>query len=98
MGQVEVVSFHFFQQRSDEPGADLNNLNDQKGKELAALLVTDIVKETSLLLTAGPKQQPYLIGTPSLQDNLYRLDGVLSRKKQLVPHLLKIFKGGAGVV
>ena len=62
---------------------------------VAALLVTDIVMETSLLLTAGPSELPYLIGYPAEGENLYRLKGVLSRKKQLVPHLLKVFKSGS---
>jgi manganese-dependent inorganic pyrophosphatase len=49
--------------------------------------------ETSLLLTAGSSELPFIIGYPQLADNIYRLKGVLSRKKQLVPHLLKVFKG-----
>jgi manganese-dependent inorganic pyrophosphatase len=93
LGQVEVVSFHSFYQRRAELKAEIERLREQKGYELAALLVTDIVMETSLLLTAGSKQLPYIIGYPQEDEGLYRLKGVLSRKKQLVPHLLKVFKG-----
>jgi len=57
------------------------------------LLVTDIVMENSLLLTAGSSELPYIMSYPQEEPNIYRLNGVLSRKKQLVPHLLKIFKG-----
>lgn len=92
LGQVEVVSFHSFHQRSAELLEELRKLRAEKGYELAALLVTDIVMETSLLLTAGPSELPYLIGYPQEENNLYRLKGVLSRKKQLVPHLMKVFK------
>ncbi len=92
LGQVEVVNFHSFYQRSSELQAELQSIREEKGYELAALLVTDIVMETSLLLTAGPSELPYIIGYPQEEKNLYRLKGVLSRKKQLVPHLLKIFK------
>ena len=93
LGQVEVVNFHSFHQRALELLSELRKIRAEKGYELAALLVTDIVMETSLLLTAGPKELPYIIGYPQEQQNLYRLKGVLSRKKQLVPHLLKVFKG-----
>ncbi|MFK5927521.1 MAG: putative manganese-dependent inorganic diphosphatase [Desulfuromusa sp.] len=93
LGQVEVVNFHSFHQRRDELLVELQKVREEKGYELAALLVTDIVMETSLLLTAGSSNLPFIIGYPPEADNLYRLKGVLSRKKQLVPHLLKVFKG-----
>lgn len=93
VGQVEVVNFHTFHQRQNELMLELQKVREEKGYELAALLVTDIVLENSLLLTAGPSELPYTIGYPQVSENLYRLKGVLSRKKQLVPHLLKVFKG-----
>lgn len=93
LGQVEVVNFHSFHQRQEELLKELMSIREEKGYTLAALLVTDIVMENSLLLTAGPSELPYIIGYPQEANNLYRLQGVLSRKKQLVPHLLKVFKG-----
>lgn len=93
LGQVEVVNFHSFYQRQEELTAELKKIREEKNYELAALLVTDIVMETSLLVTAGPNELPFVIGYPQESENLYRLKGVLSRKKQLVPHLLKVFKG-----
>ena len=93
LGQVEVVNFHSFHQRRTELQAELEKIRTERGYALAALLVTDIVLETSLLLTAGPRELPYLIDYPQEGENLYRLKGVLSRKKQLVPYLLKVFKG-----
>jgi len=93
LGQVEVVNFHSFEERRDELVAELARLREEKNYELAALLVTDIVMEMSLLVTAGPNELPFIIGYPQESDNIYRLAGVLSRKKQLVPHLLKVFKG-----
>ena len=93
LGQVEVVNFHSFYQRFEELKSEITQLRTEKGYELAALLITDIVMETSLLLTSGSNELPYIIGYPQEGDGLYRLNGVLSRKKQLVPHLLKVFKG-----
>ncbi|MEA3361747.1 MAG: putative manganese-dependent inorganic diphosphatase [Thermodesulfobacteriota bacterium] len=92
LGQVEVVNFHSFHQRQNELMSELEKIREDKGYELAALLVTDIVLENSLLMTVGSTELPYIIGYPQEAENIYRLNGVLSRKKQLVPHLLKVFK------
>jgi manganese-dependent inorganic pyrophosphatase len=70
----------------------LHQIKKERTLDLAGLLVTDIVQETSLLLALGGKELPYLIGYPRVGDDLYELKGVLSRKKQLVPHLLKVLK------
>lgn len=93
LGQVEVVNFHTFYARQQELASELAAIRAEKGYDLAALLITDIVMETSCLLTCGPSELPYVIGYPQEADNLYRLKGVMSRKKQLVPHLMKVFKG-----
>ncbi len=93
LGQLEVVNFHSFEARKDELLSELARMRAEKDYELVALLVTDIVMETSMLVTAGPGELPFIIGYPQVSDNIYRLAGVLSRKKQLVPHLLKVFKG-----
>lgn len=93
VGQVEVVSFHEFQGMKAEVAAALANLKEERGLDTVGLLVTDIVQETSLLLALGGPELPFLIGYPQVEENLYSLKGVLSRKKQLVPHLLKVLKG-----
>ncbi len=92
VSQVEVVSFHEFQGMKAEIAAELGKLREERMLDFAGLLVTDIVRETSLLLAVGGRELPYLIGYTQVEPNLFDLPGVLSRKKQLVPHLLKIFK------
>lgn len=93
VGQVEVVSFHEFQAMKTEVATALATLKEERGLDTVGLLVTDIVQETSLLLALGGPELPFLIGYPQVEENLYSLKGVLSRKKQLVPHLLKVLKG-----
>jgi manganese-dependent inorganic pyrophosphatase len=93
VGQVEVVSFHEFHAMKAEIAACLEELRAERRLDVAGLLVTDIVQETSLLLALGAKELPYLISYPQIEENLFELKGVLSRKKQLVPHLLKVLKG-----
>jgi manganese-dependent inorganic pyrophosphatase len=92
VGQVEVVSFHEFNGQKEAIAAELAVLKKERRLAMAGLLVTDIVQETSLLLAVGGKELPYLIGYPQLEENVFELKGVLSRKKQLVPHLLKALK------
>ncbi len=93
VGQVEVVSFHEFHAMKQKLSDGLEGLREEKNLDLAGLLVTDIVQGTSLLLALGGKELPYLMGYPQIEDNLFELKGVLSRKKQLVPHLLKVLQG-----
>ncbi|TYO98766.1 manganese-dependent inorganic pyrophosphatase [Geothermobacter ehrlichii] len=93
IGQVEVVSFQEFYDLKQEIEEALARLRGEKGLEMIGLLVTDIVNGTSLLLALGSRELPYIIGYPHLGDNLYELKNVLSRKKQLVPHLLKVLQG-----
>lgn len=93
IGQVEVVSFGEFFERKGDIDRELRRLKNEKGLLMIGLLVTDIVQGGSLLLAHGSRDLPYAIGYPAIEPNLYELKGVLSRKKQLVPHLLKVLGG-----
>ncbi|MEZ4599000.1 MAG: putative manganese-dependent inorganic diphosphatase [Syntrophotaleaceae bacterium] len=93
VGQVEVVGFEEFYRVKEKIAEELSALRSSRKMTAAGLLVTDIVHETSLLLADGEAELPYLIGYPECEPGLYELKGVLSRKKQLVPHLLKVLKG-----
>jgi manganese-dependent inorganic pyrophosphatase len=53
-------------------------------------MVTDIYTETTLFLVEGMNQIAHVMGYPQLEPHLYELKGVMSRKKQLIPHLLKV--------
>ena len=64
-----------------------------EGRHTAILLLTDIMKEGSLLLMAS--DDPAKIASAWKKtlgsDNLW-LEGVMSRKKQVVPFLEAVFK------
>ncbi|TNJ27701.1 putative Manganese-dependent inorganic pyrophosphatase [Giardia muris] len=57
-----------------------------------ALLVTDVISSDSLLLCHGPAAIADVLGYPLLDDYdlVFELKGVVSRKKQLLPHLLRV--------
>ena len=92
VGQVEVVNFDEFQDKRGAIASSLEQLCKNRSLDLGGLLVTDIVRATSLLLLAGNSELLARVGYPRLDAGLFELKGVLSRKKQLLPHLLKILK------
>jgi len=93
IGQVEVVNFAEFHELKGEIEAALAEVREERKLGTVGLLVSDIVRGTSLLLALGDAKLPYIIGYPRVSENLYELKNVLSRKKQLVPHLLKVLQG-----
>lgn len=90
VGQVEVVGFDEFYEHIGALRAVLRDLQGREGLALAGLMVTDIYSETTLFLAEGLHQLAHVMGYPQLEAHLYELKGVMSRKKQMVPHLLKV--------
>jgi manganese-dependent inorganic pyrophosphatase len=91
VGQVEVIGFDEFNAEKAGLLEELIKVREAKGLVLSALLVTDIVCGTSLLLATGKKEVIYNLGYPKLEESMFELKGVISRKKQVVPHLLSVF-------
>lgn len=89
VGQVEVVGFDEFRELKDLLRGELRRVLEQERLDMAGLMVTDITSETTLFLHEGMEALAHVIGYPQLEPRLYELKGVLSRKKQMVPHLLQ---------
>ncbi len=92
IGQVEVIRFDEFYENKDALKKELLEVAGKAGLELAALLVTDITLGTSLLLAVGEKKALYGLHYPTVSENVYELKNVLSRKKQVAPHMISLFK------
>lgn len=90
IGQVEVVGFDEFYQLQNLLRLELKRIREQDRLHLAGLMVTDIISETTLLLTEGKDELAHVMGYPQREPQLYELKGVMSRKKQMVPHLLQV--------
>jgi manganese-dependent inorganic pyrophosphatase len=90
VGQVEVVGFDEFHAMKDDLRTALKRIRTEERLPLAGLMVTDIYTETTLFLVEGMNQIAHVMGYPQLEPHLYELKGVMSRKKQLLPHLLKV--------
>lgn len=90
VGQVEVVGFDEFYGLKENLRQALKRIKEQDRLALAGLMVTDIYTETSLFLVEGKNELAHVMGYTQLEPHLYELKGVMSRKKQMIPHLLKV--------
>ena len=90
VGQVEVVGFDEFYELKEQLRGLLKQVKQADKLDMAGLMVTDIYSETTLFLAEGKNELAHLMGYPQVEPHLYELKGVLSRKKQMVPHLLKV--------
>ncbi len=87
VAQIEEIGFDQFWKRKDGLVAALDNYRQRNSYVFAALLITDVVCQTSLLLVAGEKAFQGAIDYPESQPGIFELKDVVSRKKQLLPYL-----------
>lgn len=92
VSQIEMVGFKSFNDKKSEIRAALTQVRAEQGVHFACLLVSDISKDTSLLVFEGSERIAAGIGYPAVEEGLFELKGVLSRKKQLLPHLLDVVR------
>lgn len=92
VGQLEVVDLAIFDDIKADLLKDLSVLKEEGARHSVLLLLTDIMKEGSELLIASDDAaiiEKAFDGKSA--DSKMWLDGVLSRKKQVVPFLEKVF-------
>jgi len=87
VAQIEEIGFLQFWDRKVEVVRAVERYAAEKGYYMAVLLVTDVVSQSSLMVLAAPESFHNLISYPEVEPGIYRLDGVVSRKKQLLPYL-----------
>jgi manganese-dependent inorganic pyrophosphatase len=88
ISQVELTDLQEVEPRVADLRGALRELEAQKELGFAVLMVTDVVRGDSVLLTSGDAHR--LDGLPSsrLADGRFLAPGVVSRKKQLLPAIL----------
>jgi len=92
ISQIEEIGFDLFWRRKEELSQSLEQLAAASGLEFSALLVTDISSNGSLLLMSREPEGWEEINYPQLEDRLYQLDEVVSRKKQLLPLICSLLE------
>lgn len=92
IGQLEVIDLAIFDSMKDDLQADIAALKEEGDRHSVLLLLTDIMKEGSEVLVisddANLTERAY--GKASEAGKVW-LDGVMSRKKQVVPPLQESF-------
>ena len=89
VAQIEELGFGPFYERHTALAAALDEFCEGHRLFFSALLVTDINTQNSILLVSGSEDFRDQIDYPAAGPGLWQLDGVVSRKKQLLPYLLQ---------
>lgn len=88
VSQVEELGFDNFRAHAPALAAALAGLRAAEGLLFAALLVTDINTQNSLMLVKGDPEFLRRVSYAHASENdVFDLPGVVSRKKQLIPYL-----------
>ncbi|MBE0366323.1 manganese-dependent inorganic pyrophosphatase [Pseudoalteromonas sp. MMG013] len=92
IGQLEVIDLSVFDDIKTDLEADIAKLKEEGGRHSVLLLLTDIMKEGSQMLISSDDEGiiETAYGVKPEHSRVW-LDGVLSRKKQVVPPLQDAF-------
>ena len=92
ISQIEEIGWDLFWARKEELHQSLKDLARERKLDFSALLVTDIVQQSSLLLLSDEPKNWDEINYPQVDSHLYELEQVVSRKKQLLPLISSILE------
>ena len=87
VAQIEEIGFDQFEKRKSEVKDALEKYRAENGYYFSSLLVTDVVRQNSLLVLTGAESMLAQVKYPELEPGVYDFHGVVSRKKQLMPFL-----------
>lgn len=87
IGQCEVTTLHDVDEYKDKFLDALEDVRANGGLDWAVVMITDVLSEHSILLTTNYKAARNFAYT-ALEDRIYDMPGVLSRKKQLLPEMI----------
>jgi manganese-dependent inorganic pyrophosphatase len=93
VSQIEELGFDNFWKKESELARALGEYQEEEELLFSFLLVTDINSQNSLLVVAGTDEIKEAISYPRRrQSNIYELNGIVSRKKQLIPYISTMLK------
>ncbi len=87
IGQCEVTTLSDLSQYCDRYLEALNTIKERRSLDWAMLMITDVLKEESVLLTTKSKYTSRFLW-PHVSEYVYSMPGILSRKKQLLPEVI----------
>lgn len=93
VNQLEMVDISALDDRKSELLEDMQKMKEENGLHTVLVLLTDIMKEGSQLLCVSDDVQKIEAAfNTKLENSQVWLDGVLSRKKQVIPFVQPQFK------
>jgi manganese-dependent inorganic pyrophosphatase len=92
IGQIETVDLEEFKNKEEKILSGLENLKDSEGYHTTILFLTDIMAEGSkfLVSSAETEKLSQALGK-KIKDGKIYIKNIMSRKKQVIPMLMKIF-------
>jgi manganese-dependent inorganic pyrophosphatase len=92
LSQFETVGFAPILAMKDALAEELERIIEVEKCSFACLMITDVTRETSLLLSRGESRVLHAISYPEREENLFEMKDVLSRKKQVLPYFVDLLK------
>lgn len=93
ISQVEELGLDRFWDRFEELSGALEEYRTSEDLDFALLMVTNVKSQDSLLVVEGAADLIGALAYPAvIEDKVFRLPGVVSRKKQLLPFITGILK------
>jgi manganese-dependent inorganic pyrophosphatase len=94
VSQVEELGFDNLWKHRDALEEALNKVQKEESLAFSALLVTDINTQNSILIAAGDQTIIDRITYPQRDaSDVFELNGIVSRKKQLIPYFASLLRG-----
>ena len=87
VSQIEEISFASFEKQRPALLEELEKYRLSHSYLFSMLLVTDVNTQNSLLVVRGSESFTRLLDFPEEGQFVWRLDGIVSRKKQLLPYI-----------
>ena len=92
IGQAEVTTLEEVDSVKGDYLNTLEEIRKEKRLDWIMLLVTDVIKQDSVLFSAGLEEAGKKFIYKNLEPGIFALPGVLSRKKQLFPEVYRIIE------
>lgn len=99
VSQVEELGFTNFWDHQQELIDALEEFRKKEGLMFSLLFITDVNTQNSLLAVRGDHDIIEHIGYPQIDNHpIFELQGIVSRKKQLIPYITSLLVEGSGTL
>jgi len=92
IAQAEVTDLNEVQEHVEPLLKSLTYLREEKKADFAMLMITDVVRGSSRILLSNPPSILDELPYPIMTDGTRLAEGVVSRKKQLLPVVLGLLE------